>query len=56
MFKLDLKKAEEPDQIANLRWIIEKAKEFHKNIYFCSTDCVKPFYWVDHNCEKFLKR
>ena len=34
MFKLDLEKAEEPDQIANIRWIIEEAKVFQKNIYF----------------------
>ena len=36
MFKLVLEKAEEPrDQIANICWIIEKAREFHKNVYFC---------------------
>jgi len=35
------------DQIANISWIIEK--EFHKNIYFCFTDSVKPFDCVDHN-------
>ena len=35
MFKLDLEKAEEPEiKIANIRWIIEKAREFQKNIYF----------------------
>ena len=33
MFKMDLEKAEEPDQIANIRWIIEKEREFQKNIY-----------------------
>ena len=37
MFKLDLEKAEE-DQIANIRWIIKKAIEFHENIYFCFID------------------
>ena len=37
------------DQIANIRWIIEKAKEFHKNIYFCFIDYVKAFDCVDHN-------
>ena len=31
------------DQIANIRWIIEKAREFQKNIYFCSTDYAKAF-------------
>ena len=37
------------DQIANIRWIIEKAREFQKNIYFCFTDYAKPFYCVDYN-------
>ena len=37
------------DQIANIRWIIEKAREFHKNIYFCFIDYAKAFDWVDHN-------
>ena len=36
------------DQIDNIRWIIEKAKEFQKNIYFCF-DYTKPFDCVDHN-------
>ena len=31
------------DQIANIRWIIKKAREFQKNIYFCLIDYVKPF-------------
>ena len=35
------------DQIANIRWIIEKAREFQKNIYFCFTDCAKDFDCVD---------
>ena len=35
------------DQIANIRWIMEKAREFQKNI--CFIDCVKAFYCVDHN-------
>ena len=35
------------DQIANIRWIIKKAREFQKNIYYCFTDYVKGF--VDHN-------
>ena len=44
------------DQIANIRWIIEKAREFQKNIYFCFTDCAKAFDYVDHNkLWKFLK-
>ena len=37
------------DQIANIRWIIKKAREFQKNIYFCFTDYVKAFDCVDHN-------
>ena len=37
------------DQIANIRRIIEKAREFQKNIYFCLIDCAKAFDCVDHN-------
>ena len=37
------------DQIANIRWIIEKVREFQKNIYFCFTEDVKSFDCVDHN-------
>ena len=37
------------DQIANIRWIMEKAKEFQKNIYFCFLDYAKAFDCVDHN-------
>ena len=37
------------DQIANICWIIEKAREFQKNIYFCFTDYTKAFESVDHN-------
>ena len=37
------------DQIANIRWIIEKSREFQKNIYFCFIDCAKAFDCVDHN-------
>ena len=47
MFKLVLEKAE--DQIANIRWIMEKAREFLKNIYFCFIDYAKAFDCVDHN-------
>ena len=50
MFKLDLEKAEEPrDQIANIRWVIKRAREFQKNIYFYFIDYVKAFDCVDHN-------
>ena len=49
MFKLDLEKVKEPDQIANIRWIIEKAREFQKNIYFSFIDYAKAFDCVDQN-------
>ena len=44
------------DQIANIHWIIKKAREFQKNIYFCFIDYAKWFVWIITNCEKFLKR
>ena len=37
------------DQISNICWITEKAREFQKNIYFCFIDCAKAFDYVDHN-------
>ena len=37
------------DQIANIRWIIEEAREFQENIYLCFIDYAKSFDWVDHN-------
>ena len=37
------------DQIANIHWIIEKAREFQKNIYFCFIDYAEAFDCVDHN-------
>ena len=37
------------DQIANIRWFIDKAKEFQENIYLCFIDCAKAFDCVDHN-------
>ena len=37
------------DQIANICWIMEKAREFQKNIYFCSIDYAKSFDCMDHN-------
>ena len=48
MFKLVLEKAEEPE-IANIRWIIEKARKFQKNNYFCFIDYAKAFDYVSHN-------
>ena len=44
------------DQIANIHWIIEKAREFQKNIYFCFIDYAKAFVWTTTNCGKFFKR
>ena len=57
MFKLDLEGRRTRDQIANIHWIIEKAREFQKNIYFCFTDYTKAFVvWITTNCGKFFKR
>ena len=44
------------DQIANIRSITKKAREYRKNIYFCSIDYAKAFDCVDHNKWKILKR
>ena len=46
------------DQIANICWIIDKAREFQKNIYFCFIDYDKvfDFVWITTNCGKFWKR
>ena len=44
------------DQIANIHWIIEKAREFQKSIYFCFIDYAKAFVWITTNYGKFLKR
>ena len=41
------------DLIANIRWIIKKAREFQKNIYFCFIDYAKAFVWIKTNCGKF---
>ena len=41
------------DEIANIRWIMEKAREFQKNIYFCFIDYAKAFVWITTNCGKF---
>ena len=42
--------------IASICWIIEKAREFQKNIYFCFLDYAKVFVWITTNCGKFFKR
>ena len=45
------------DQIANIHWIMEKAREFQKNIYFCFIDYAKSLtVWITINCGKFWKR
>ena len=50
MFKLDLEKGRGTrDQIANICWIIEKARQFQKNIYFCSINYAKAFDCLDYN-------
>ena len=50
MFKPGFRKVREiRDQIANIHWNIEKAREFQKNIYFCFIDYAKAFGCVDHN-------
>ena len=57
MFKLVIKKGRGiRDKIANIRWIMERAREFHKNIYFCFIDYAKAFDCVDHRkLENFEK-
>ena len=50
MSKLDLEKAEEPEiKLPTSCWIIKKARDFQKNIYFCFVDSAKAFDCVDHN-------
>ena len=49
MFKLDLEKAEEAEIKFSIRWIIEKAREFQKSIFFCFIDDPEAFDCVDHN-------
>ena len=43
------------DLIANVNWIIGKAREFQKNIYFCFINYAKVFAWITTNCGKLLK-
>ena len=45
------------DQIANIRWIIERVREFQKSTYFCFIDYAKALtVWITTNCGKFFKR
>ena len=55
MFKLVLEKAEEPEiNNADMHWIIKKAREFQKNIYFCFLAMPKPLtVWITTICGKF---
>ena len=42
------------DEIANICWILKKAREFQKNIYFCFIDSAKPLtVWITKNCGRF---
>ena len=41
------------DQTDNIHWTMEKAREFHKNIYFCFIEYAKAFVWITVNCGKF---
>ena len=58
MFKLDLEKAEELEiKLPKIHWIIKKARDFQKNIYFCFIDYAKAFDCVDYNkMRKILKQ
>ena len=57
MFKMNLEKAEEPEIKLPTCWIIKKAREFQKNIYFCFIDYAKVLTaQITINCGKFLKR
>ena len=47
------RKGRSRDQIANIRWIIEKSGEFQENIYFCFIDYAKSFVWITINSGKF---
>ena len=51
-YKLNLEKVEKPSHIANIWWIIEKARKFQKNIYFCLIDYTKAFNCFDHQKKK----
>ena len=57
MYRLIRKGRGTRDQITNIFWIIEKAREFQEDIYFCFIDYAKAFDYVDHNKRgKFLMR
>ena len=57
MFRLDLEKAEEPEIITNICYIIKKGREFQENIYFCFIDYTKSLtMWIITTCGKFFKK
>ena len=56
MLKLDLEKTDKQRSNCKIHWIIEKAREFQKNIYFCFIDCTKAFDCGSQQTGKFLKR
>ena len=57
MYKLGLEKAKKPEtNLPSIFWIMKKAKEFQKNIYFCFIDYTKVFVQITTNRGKFLKR
>ena len=56
MFKLDSEKAEEPDQVANIPWIIEKARQFQKNTYFCFIDYDQPRQHIKKQRHYFVNK
>ena len=55
MYKLGVEESRETrGQIVTIHWIMEKAREFQKNIYFCLVDYPKPLtVWITINCGKF---
>ena len=55
MYKLDLER-QNRDQTTNIHWIIEIARKFQKNIYFCFIDYAFLTLWITTNCGKFLER
>ena len=56
MFKRFERRRGTRDQIANIFWIIEKSREFQKNIYFCFIDYAKAFVWITTYSGKFFRR
>ena len=55
MYNLGLEKTEIWDLIADIHQIMEEARRFHKNVYFCFIDYFETFVWITTNCGKFSK-